>query len=168
MARADILRDHPTRTTVTRRLIIIAAAAALVLAACGGTDLGSDTTTTDATTSDSGDTTGTTIDNTPSDANYAAFLGVPPPTTAIYTNESGTDTSPCREYESTETPYNIVTSHTEDLQALGWTVENLLRSGYQHENAASFGATKDGRALTARATGSGPTSSIYTLCITSI
>ena len=101
----------------------------------------------------------------PSEANVIAFQGVPPPTLAIYTSEGGSGSTACREYRSDATPTDIVTDHTTDLEALGWTVSDLIRTGYRHSDRASFSATKDGRNLHARGEGDTATSAVYVLCV---
>lgn len=101
----------------------------------------------------------------PSAENNAAFRGVPPPTHAIYTNESENAGKPCRDYTSAETPYTIVSDHVIDLEAVGWTVSNLVRTGYDHSSKANFTATADGRTLAAFGEGAGPNSSRYVVCI---
>ena len=146
------------------RFITMLVIAVLLLAACGGGAEEPPPLLETVAGPGAEGTTSTTV-VAPSEDNVIAFRGVPPPTLAIYTQEANAGGAACREYTSDATPNDIVTSHTNDLEALDWEVSSLLRSGYRHSDRASFTATKDGRTLEARGQGDGPASALYLLCI---
>lgn len=147
------------------RPIAIIVASFLILASCGGGADEPPPVLDTAPGGDDGSVTSSTV-TPPSEDNVIAFRGVPPPTLAIYVSEGGSGTTACREYESTSTPIEVVTGHTTDLETLGWTISDLVRTGYRHADPASFTATKDDRTLDARGDGDTATTSTYILCIT--
>ena len=150
-----------------RQHITIFLVSALILPACGG---GAEEPASVLETIEvqAGDTPTTSLPTSPGEATAAAFRGISPPSLAVYATEPDSPTDICRGYTSSSSPFDIVTDHAADLEALGWDVSGLIRTGYRHTDRAEFTATKGDRRLHAAGVGDSPTRAAYVVCVRDI